>query len=156
MFLQVMSRRVLGLGLMVLAGMLGAGSAEAQDIRYFVRQSTGLFEITATATGGRFFIAPTGERIVVDKVSLPVRGRTDRVARGETVVTQVRGSGFAAVRVAFTPPSRVPQTIFFDPVARLPLIDTKNVLPDPNFDNLVVTVTQGAKTVSRRLPIGLR
>ena len=155
MFLQVMSRRVLGLGLMVLAGMLGAGSAEAQDIRYFVKQSTGLFEITATATGGRFVIAPTGERIVVDKVSLPVRGRTDRVARGETVVTQVRGSGFAAVRVAFTPQGSATRIIFSGTVP-LTLVVPQTVSPSTDVDNLTVTVTQNAKTVSRRLPIGSR
>jgi hypothetical protein len=156
MFLQVMSRRMLGLGLMVLAGMLGAGSAEAQDIRYFVKQSTGLFEITATATGGKFVVAPTGEKIVVNKVSIPVQGRTDRVQRLETVVTQVRGSGLAAVKVTFTPPSGVAQLIFFNSSTPLPLIDTQTVSADPNFDNLVVSVTQSGKTISRRLPIGKR
>lgn len=156
MFLQVMSRRVLGLGLMVLAGMLGAGSAEAQDIRYFVRQSTGLFEITATATGGRFVIAPTGEKIVVNKVSIPVQGRTDRAARLETVVTQVRGSGLAAVKVTFTPQGSATQTIFSGSSVPLPLVVPQTVSPKTSVDNVTVTATQGAKTVSRRLPIGTR
>jgi hypothetical protein len=155
MFLQVMSRRMLGLGLMVLAGMLGAGSAEAQDIRYFVRQSTGLFEITATATGGKFVIAPTGEKIVVNKVSIPVQGRTDRAQRGETVVTQVRGSGLAAVKVVFTPQGSATRTIFSGTVP-LPLVVPQTVSLSSNVDNLVVSSTQGAKTVSRRLPIGSR
>jgi len=156
MFLQVMSRRMLGFGLMVLAGMLGAGSAEAQDIRYFVKQSTGLFEITATATGGKFVIAPTGEKIVVSGVSIPVQGRTDRAQRGETVVTQVRGSGLAGVKVTFTPQNEATQTIFSGPSVPLPLVVPQTVSLKTNVDNVTVTVTQGAKTVSRRLPIGTR
>ncbi|MEI8368932.1 MAG: hypothetical protein WCJ31_10925 [Planctomycetia bacterium] len=155
MFLQVMSRRMLGFGLMVLAGMLGAGSAEAQDIRYFVNQSTGLFEITATATGGKFVVAPTGEKIVVNKVSIPVQGRTDRAQRGETVVTQITGSGSATVSVVYTTEAGAKKTIFAGP-ASLPLVVPQTVSLSSNLDNLVVSATQGAKTVSRRLPIGSR
>jgi hypothetical protein len=70
---------------------LRADIANAQQpqssIRYFVIQSTGLFEITDVATGGRFVIAPTSERFVVDGRSMQVRGRTDRVRRGERYVT---------------------------------------------------------------------
>jgi len=155
MLLQVMSRRMLGFGLMVLAGMLGAGTAEAQGIRYFVKQSTGLFEITGAATGGKFVVAPTGEKIVVNKVSLPVRGHTDRAQRGETVVTQIRGSGAATVSVVYTTEAGAKKTIFSGP-AKLPLVVPQNVSLSSNLDNLVVTATQSGKTVSRRLPIGTR
>ena len=158
MFLQVMSRRMLGLGLMVLAGMLGAGSAEAQDIRYFVRQSTGLFEITGAATGGKFVVYKSvTENINVPGLGvLPVRGRTDRVQRLETVVTQVRGSGLAAVKVTFTPQNEATKPIFSSPSIPLPLVVPQTVSPKTNVDNVTVTVTQNAKTVSRRLPIGSR
>jgi hypothetical protein len=74
-----------------LASTLRADIANAQPsettIRYFVIQSTGLFEITDVATGGSFVIAPTNEFFVVDGRSMQVRGRTDRVRRGESYVT---------------------------------------------------------------------
>ena len=157
MFLQVMSRRMLGLGLMVLAGMLGAGSAEAQDIRYFVKQSTGLFEITGAATGGVFVVYKSvTENINVPGLGvLPVRGRTDRAQRGETVVTQITGSGSATVSVVYTTEAGAKKTIFAGTVP-LPLVVPQNVSLSSNLDNLVVSATQGAKTVSRRLPIGSR
>lgn len=155
MFLPVISRRLFGLCVMVLAGLLGAGSAEAQDIRYFVRQSTGLFEITATATGGKFVIAPTAERIVVGGVAIPVRGRTDRASHAETVVTQIRGVGQAVVTASFIPPGATKQIIFSRTVP-LPFVDPKPASLSSSPDNYTVTVTQNLKTVTRRLPIGTR
>jgi hypothetical protein len=156
MFLSLMSRRMLGFGVMVLTGLFGPASADAQSVRYFVRQSTGLFEITSNATGGRFAIAPTGERIRVNGVLIPVQGRTDRAARNETVVTQVQGSGLAAVRVTFTPQNGATQPIFSTPAVALPLVVPQTVSPRTEVDNVTVSVTQGLKTVSRRLPIGRR
>jgi len=131
-------------------------SAKAQDIRYFVKQSTGLFEITSTATGGLFVVNPTGETIKVDGLgSLPVRGRTDRASRGETVVNQIRGSGKAAVAVTYQPQSGGRQTIFSGPIG-LPLVLPRSVSPSSDVDNVVVSVTQNGKTTTRRLPIGTR
>ena len=155
MFLPVISRQLFGLCVMVLAGLLGAGSAEAQDIRYFVRQSTGLFEITATATGGKFVIAPTAERIVVGGVAILVRGRTDRASHAETVVTQIRGVGQAVVTASFIPPGATKQIIFSRTVP-LPFVDPKPASLSSAPDNYTVTVTQNLKTVTRRLPIGTR
>lgn len=155
MFLPVISRRLFGLGVMVLAGLLGAGSAEAQDIRYFVRQSTGLFEITATATGGKFVIAPTAEKILVGGVALPVRGRTDRASNAETVVTQIRGVGQAVVTASYAPLGATKQIIFSRTVP-LPFADPKPAPLSSYIDNYSVTVTQNLKTVTRRLPIGVR
>ncbi|MEI8368931.1 MAG: hypothetical protein WCJ31_10920 [Planctomycetia bacterium] len=153
MSLQVISRRFFGLGVVVLAGLLGAGSAEAQDIRFFVKQTAGLFEITATATGGKFVIAPTGEKIVVDGVAIPVQGRTDRASNAETVVTQVRGSGQAFVTVSYAPSPGTRQAIFSGQVI-LPYVFPP--IRSLYFDNYTVTVTQYIKTVTRRLPIGPR
>jgi hypothetical protein len=153
MFLPVISRRLFGLGVVVLAGLLGAGSAEAQDIRFFVKQTPGLFEITATATGGKFVIAPTGEKIVVDGVAIPVQGRTDRASNAETVVTQVRGSGQAFVTVSYAPSPGTRQAIFSGQVI-LPYVFPP--IRSLYFDNYTVTVTQNLKTVTRRLPIGTR
>ena len=149
----VISRRLFGLGVVVLAGLLGAGSAEAQDIRYFVKQTTGLFEITGAATGGKFVVAPTGEKIVVDGVAIPVRGRTDRASHGETVITQVRGSGQAFVTVSYAPSPGIRQTIFSRQVI-LPYVFPP--IRSLYFGNYTVTVTQNLKTVTRRLPFGPR
>jgi len=121
-----------------------------------VVQSTGLFEITSTATGGRFVIAPTNEFINVPGVGVrQVRGRTDRAQRTEVVVTQVRGGGAAAVRVTFQPSGGSVQTVFNQNVG-LPLVVPRTVSPNTNVDNLTVAVTQNGRTISRRLPIGSR
>ena len=153
MFPLVISRRLFGFGVVVLAGILNAGSAEAQEIRFFVKQTTGLFEITAMATGGKFVIAPTGEKIVVDGVAIPVRGRTDRASNGETVVTQIRGNGKAFVTVSYAPSPGTRQAIFSGQVMLPYVFPPIRAL---HLDNYTVTVTQYIKTVTRRLPIGSR
>jgi hypothetical protein len=132
------------------------GVAVAQEIRYFVVQSTGLFEIRGTSTGGRFVIAPTSEQIQVSgRGTLPVRGYTDRAQRGETVVTQIRGSGTASVSVTFQPQGGTQQTVF---AGTLPLsvVIPRTVSMSSNVDNLKVTVNQNGSIISRRLPIGSR
>ena len=137
-------------------GVTTGSSAEAQQIRFFVKQSTGVFEITNAAAGGRFVNAPTGERIQVPGAgTMAVQGRTDRARRGETVVTQVLGSGVAQVSVTYTPPTGSLKTIFAGSLP-LPIVVPQNVSLDPNVDNVVVAVGQKGKTVSRRLPIGTR
>lgn len=118
-----------------------------------MKQTTGLFEITATATGGRFVVAPTGEKIVVDGVAIPLRGRTDRASHAETVVTQIRGVGQAFVTVSYAPSFGIRQAIFSGQVM-LPYVFPP--MRTPYFDNFTVTVTQNLKTVTRRLPIGSR
>jgi hypothetical protein len=150
------ARRTFTVLAMLSAMMLSAASASAQEIRYFVVQSTGLFEITNRSTGGRFTIVPTNERIQVQgRGSLQVRGYTDRASRSEVVVTQIRGSGLAQASVTFQPQIGRSRTIFSGHIA-LPSVVPQTVSPDTNFDNLTVTVSQNRRTVSRRLPIGTR
>jgi hypothetical protein len=140
----------------VSAMMLSAAAASAQEIRYFVVQSTGLFEITNRSTGGRFTIEPTHERIQVQgRGSLQVRGYTDRASRTEVVVTQIRGSRLAHTSVTFQPQGGRLRTIFSGNIA-LPAVVPQTVSPDTNVDNVTVTVSQNGRTVSRRLPIGTR
>jgi hypothetical protein len=152
----MIARRLFGLVAM-LAVLMGATlSAEAQDIRYYVVQSTGLFEITGSSTGGNFVIAPRNEYInVPGRGTMQVRGRTDRASRGETVVTRVVGSGTAHVTVTYQPQGGRVTTIFSGP-SSLPLVVPRVVLPATNFDNVNVSVQQSGRTVSRRLPIGTR
>ena len=131
-------------------------AAEAQQVRFFVRRSTGLFEITAGATGGRFGLAPTGATSQVPGVgALAVVGRTDRSSNGETVVTQVRGSGLAQVSVTYAAANGLPRTLLAAAVP-LPFVVPQSLSPRSAFDGFTVAVTQGGKTVSRRFPIGSR
>ena len=155
MSVSVFVRRALVLGVMTLTGVFGMASADAQEVRYFVKQSSGLFEITGQATGGKFVVSPTGESIRVNGVALPVRGRTDRASRGETLVNQIRGSGLAQVKVTYTPNGHGLATIFNGTIP-LPFVLPREVAPDASVDNLTVTVIQGGKSVQRRLPIGTR
>lgn len=130
--------------------------ADAQQVRYFVKQSTGLYEVLAASTGGKFVGQPTGEKIRIPGVGdVPVVGRTDRASRGETVVTQLTGSGRAQVTVSYTPGGGRPVTIFAGPLG-LPFVLAQMVSMSSDFDNLTVVVTQNGKSTSRRLPIGRR
>jgi hypothetical protein len=152
----MIARRLFGLVAM-LAVLMGASlSAEAQEVKYYVVQSTGVFEITNGSTGGRFIIAPRNEYISVPgRGTMQVRGRTDRAARGETVVTQVRGSGSAHVTVTYQPQGGRPTPIFSGP-CNLPLVVPRLVSPATDFDNVNVSVHRNGRTISRRLPIGRR
>jgi hypothetical protein len=141
---------------MAFAGFGFSSQADAQQIRYFVKQSAGLYEITSQSTGGRFVDAPTGESITVPGVGrFPVVGRTDRAKRGEMVVNQIRGGGPAQVKVTYTPNGRGLATIFSGTIP-LPFVLPRMVSLSPDVDNLVVAVMQNGKTTSRRLPTGTR
>jgi hypothetical protein len=148
-------RRAFMLLAMLSAITVSAAAASAQEIRYFVVQSSGLFEIRNVSTGGRFTIAPTNEHIHVNGRAIQVRGFTDRASRGETVVTHVRGSGVAHVAVTFHPQGGRLQTIFAQNIG-LPLTVPRTVSPSTNFDNVTVAVSQHGRNTSRRLPIGSR
>jgi|GEM_PF-2170562 len=149
-------RRTFTVLAMVGAMMLSAAAASAQEIRYFVVQSTGLFEVTSRSTGGRFTIAPTNERIQVPgRGLLQVRGSTDRAQRLEVVATQIRGSGLSHTSVTFHPQGGQLRTIFSGPLP-LPAVVPQTVSPSTSVDNVTVTVSQNGRTVSRRLPIGSR
>ncbi len=137
-----------------------AQAADAQSIRYFVRQSSGLFEVKSTpASGGRFVVAPTGEWIAIPGLgSLPVRGYTDRAMRGETVIARGEGSGRAKFTV-----TRTNQAghvfLVFSREGTLPTITPPFVVSlDPNWDNLTGAITPqyGKIPPPRRLPIGTR
>ena len=132
------------------------GAASAQEIRYFVVQSSGVFEVKNAATGGRFVIAPTSERInVPGRGSLQVRGYTDRAQRLETVATHLRGSGVASVSVTYCPPGGSTRTIFAGNLG-LPAVVPQTVSANANFDNITVNVFQNGRWVTRRLPVGSR
>lgn len=134
-----------------------AQAAEAQSIRYFVRQSTGLFEILGTNTGGRFVVAPTGESIFISGVgNLPVRGYTDRAKRTETVYARGQGSGAATLTVTRTDQRGRLYTLFSVGIT-LPGNSPAIVIPaDPNWDNPTAMITQSGRVVTRRLPLGTR
>lgn len=149
-------RRTFTVLAMVGAMMLSAAAASAQEIRYFVVQSTGLFEVKNISTGGRFAIQPTNEHIQVSgRGSLQVRGYTDRASRSEVVATQIRGSGLSHTSVTFRPQGGQLRTIFSGPLP-LPAVVPQTVSPSTSVDNVTVTVSQNGRTVSRRLPIGSR
>jgi len=67
-------RRAFMLLAMLSAITVSAAATSAQEIRYFVVQSSGLFEIRNVSTGGRFTIAPTNEHIHVNGRAIQVRG----------------------------------------------------------------------------------
>lgn len=149
-------RRTFTVLAMIGAMMLSAAAASAQEIRYFVVQSTGLFEVTNVSTGGRFTIAPRNEYIQVSgRGLLQVRGSTDRASRSEVVATQIRGSGLSHTSVTFHPQGGQLRTIFSGPLP-LPAVVPQTVSPSTSVDNVTVTVSQNGRTVSRRLPIGSR
>jgi hypothetical protein len=153
---MIYARRIFVLLAMVSMITLSAAAASAQEIRYFVVQSTGLFEITGRATGGRFLTEPTNERIhVPGRGLLQVRGVTDRASRTEIVATQIRGSGNAHVSVTFRPQGGN-LTNIFSGVLGLTAVVPQMVSARADLDNVTVTVSQNGRTVSRRLPIGRR
>jgi hypothetical protein len=147
---------------MLVLALAGSGAAvsvgnviNAAEIRYFVTQSTGLFEVKGS-TGGRFITQPTSEYInVPGRGVLRVVGYTDRASRGEIVVSQVRGSGMATIWVTRTTNGQiipiVPQF-----TTALPIVVARTVSPSTDFDNITGYVTVGGNTISRRLPIGTR
>jgi hypothetical protein len=152
----VFARRLFALVAVLTALTASAGSADAQEIKFYVVQSTGLFEITSQSTGGRFKPAPRNEFIYVPGTGvMRVMGTTDRAKRLETVVTQILGAGLADVAVTFQP-SGGRQTTIFSGHVPLPLVVPRTVSPSTNVDNVTVSVRQSGRTVTRRLPIGTR
>ena len=150
------TRRLFGGFVATCAMLLIMGAASAQEIRYFVVQSTGVFEVKDASTGGRFVIAPTSEHInVPGRGSLQVRGYTDRAQRLETVATHLRGSGVASVSVTYCPPGGSTRTIFAGNLG-LPVVVPQTVSANTSFDNITVNVFQNGRWVTRRLPIGSR
>ena len=138
-------------------------SVSAAEIRYFVVQSTGLFEIKSVNTGGRFVVQPTGEMIPVSatnpNIKQPVRGFTDRLVRGsEKFVAYSTGSGFATIRVSYTDQFTNRVVNLFSFPSSLP-VSSGIQGPMPNnarMDNAFGYVTVGNRTDSRRLPLGTR
>ncbi|MFM7071657.1 MAG: hypothetical protein ACKO38_07695, partial [Planctomycetota bacterium] len=101
---SLVRRACFGLMALFAFGALSNAATEikAAEVRYFVSQSSGLFEVKGS-TGGRFITAPTSEFIQVPgRTPVRVVGYTDRAQREETVVTQVRGSGSATICVTRT------------------------------------------------------
>lgn len=151
---------------MVLALICGLGfstinaAQAAVNIRYFVVQSTGLFEIKGS-TGGKFVIQPTGEVLNVQGLGArSVRGYTDRIVRGEYFVAKAEGSGPASVKVTYVNQSTGGIGYI------LPLREIPNGLPyiTPQFqcplewykDDVNATIFNNGTTTVKRLPIGTR
>jgi len=142
---------VAGFGAWAAAGI----EVSASEIRFFVRQSSGLFEIK-DSTAGRFVPRLTNEYIHVEGVG-PIRvvGYTDRASRGETVVNQVRGTGRATIWVTRTTNGQVINIV--PPfLTNLPRVVPILVPVNTDFDNIVGYVKIGGHTISRRLPVGTR
>ena len=141
---------------------VATGSADAANIRFFVKQSSGLYEIKGS-TGGRFVIAPTGERINVIRFGtspliLPVMGYTDRASCGDSYVLVAEGSGSGTLAVTYTYQPTGRTNYLFGP---FPIVLPSNsgfqIVPtDPLKDNVTAVVVVGGRTDSRRLPIGTR
>ncbi len=109
---MICRRLALGMLAMLATLVFSAADIAAQEIRYFVVQSTGLFEILNVPTGGRFVRQPTSEYLNVSgHGTLRVVGYTDRAQRGENIVTQIRGQNVAFVQVTFTPQGGSTQTV---------------------------------------------
>ncbi len=137
---------------------ISAGESFAQEIRYFVVQRSGLFEIRNVSTGGRFMTSPTGEQLTVPNYGcLSVRGYTDRVQRGETVVAQVRGTGTssALVEMEYTPQGGTKRCLY-SAYLQLPAVFSQTVSTNTSVDNVFVSASQYGRVVCRRLPIGRR
>ncbi|MFM7319624.1 MAG: hypothetical protein ACKO85_17225 [Isosphaeraceae bacterium] len=138
----------------------GASSAEAVTIRYFVKQSTGLFEVKGS-TGGRFVVSPTGEMITVNGVRLPVRGYTDRVVRDTeqfiATVTGATGTGNLVITYIDERTGRLTNLPGPPSTITLPHVTGYlNVPGNARFDSLTGNVRVGTTTYSKRLPVGTR
>jgi len=137
----------------------GASSAEAVTIRYFVKQSTGLFEVKGS-TGGRFVVSPTGEMITVNGVRLPVRGYTDRVVRNSeqfiATVTGTPGRGILTVTFTDERTGRLTNLIGPFPITIPHVTGYLKVPANARQDFLTGNVTVGNVTYSKRLPVGTR
>lgn len=135
---------------------MSAGTSFAQDIRYFVVQRSGLFEIRNISTGGKFVSSPTGEKIAnPNGGTVSVRGYTDRVQRGETVLIQVRGTNSALIGMEYTPPGGTTRSLGSANLL-LPIVLSQTVWTNTSIDNVFVSVNQSGRVICRRLPIGRR
>lgn len=136
----------------------GASNLEAANIRFFVKNGSGLYEVKGS-TGGRFVTSPTGERInAIGLGVLPVLGYTDRAQRGESLVGMAEGSGLAVLTVTYQDQFSGRTSYILRPT-NVPLTWAQGGLTVPvpaNQDNVIATVQQGGRTDSRRLPIGTR
>jgi len=155
---KMVRRAFVGMALVALtAAWAGAANtAEAAGIRYFVIQSSGLFEVKGS-TGGRFITQPTSEFIHVPGTgAVRVVGYTDRAQRGERIVSQVTGSGLATIWVTSTNSRGQTKNLVPQFQAGLPLVVSTIVSPDADNDNITGFVRQNNATTSRRLPVGTR
>lgn len=122
-----------------------ASASQAQQIRYFVAQSSGLFEIkTGSPGGGRFIVSWQG---YMD--GMPVVGYTDRVARGETLYTRIGGSGVGLISLRSN-------AFNYYGWCWLPCGFWQTVSRNPAADNIFTQVWTGSSYNERRLPVGSR
>jgi hypothetical protein len=128
------------------------GNAKAQsgvDIRYYVVQSSGLFEVIDNSKPAALFNKRLTNEYVAGK---RVVGFTDRASRKENIIVQVRGTGVAeSGGVEINGRKRIEAKNL-----SLPFVFATPVSADANDDNITSFITQKGKTTRRRLPVGTR
>lgn len=117
------------------------------SIRFIVRRgsSSQFCEVVPNSgLGGRFVSAPSRTLL-----GYTTNCKTDRVSRGEQIVTLLTGTGMAESGIQ-TPLGT------FTQMRALPTPDIKNVGTDARLDNLIAFVKQGIFNARLRVPIGSR
>ncbi len=126
--------------------------------RFYTPQSSGFFEvIEGSGTGGRFIRQDRGCVVAVPPgAACPSGARavgyTDRVSRGETILTSAFGAGIAD-SLGVTVGGRVRGAALRIP---LPAYVPASVSTNVDDDNIAVFARQGAARYTKRVPVGRR
>ncbi len=122
--------------------------ASAQEIRLFTLRGSQTYEVLeGSRTGGQYVRQNRGYVGGVE-----ISGYTDRVSRGETILTFINGKGkadFAGVKINGRVRIQVPNL-------PLPIWVPQRVSVNPNDDNIYAFVRQGAYYDEKRVPVGTR
>ncbi len=128
--------------------MVGVLQAHAQQIRFFTVHGPEVYEVIEGSRTAAQFVRQARGTIL----GIPVSGYTDRVARGELILTHISGSGLAAsagIKINGAVAINVPNY-------PLPSNSVRTVSCNVNADNIVVFVTIGRNRYEKRVPIGTR
>lgn len=143
-----MLKQTLGVAAFAAFMVAGALQAHAQSVRFFTLRGADCYEvIEGSRTAGGFVNQNRG-----NLCGIHISGYTDRVQRGEYILTYISGSGVAnsaGIKVNGS-------TILSIPNYPLPSLDLRRVSTNVNADNIVVFVNKGAAHVEQRVPIGKR
>jgi hypothetical protein len=124
-------------------------AAQKIDIRYYVVQSSGLFEVIDNSKPAALFNKKASNETIGGQ---RVVGYTDRASRKEKILVYVKGEGMVEeIGVEFNG-----RKAFSLKKQNLPFLIPQKVSPDSDKDNITSFVTQGGKTTRRRLPVGTR